>query len=782
VRKLLIILFVFCTGVSNANILPTSFAYPSADNKHTNHYLCDSLPYYINQNGFKLIPRDTKLRGVVYVIIPEDDAALTPVKKSDTAIGLTAKRKPLIKMSGNILYDVNYRSKIDTPYAANNVYQHTAQTRIDILYKDKYPLKLYITSRFGNTSLFRNYSDFNLRFNPSDFKRIAKEQMMIAARQWIAKYAQNVDSVAGLIEAKKTAIALLRLSLQKPDIRQQTVEEREKTFYNPKKQYGINDIKDTALDAANHFLSNAFSDKGLADSLKNKMSSIADKYGDYKDSLDKKKQRLDSLERELQQLVARYKKIKSLREENLSALENEKDPAKLADILYQLRLPDTILPKGYKMLSGIESLGIGRAVADYSELSVKNISITGVQAAYNTKYYYAVAAGRVDYRFRDYIVPNHTKSNQWLALVRFGRCTKNGNHIFLTYYTGKRQFYNASAVTAQDSTAIPGYRLAGITIEGVYKINKNISLSAEIAKSTLPYYSLDSTAQKQWMNAITKLSSRSNEAYSGQINAFFPKTFTRFNGYIAYLGADFQSFSTFTTGAAQTKWMAKLEQPFFKNRFTVISSVQKNNYSNPFVATSYKSASLLTSVQANLHIKKYPVVSLGYFPAYQLTKTGNEDYSESRYYTLTGSIGHTYKLGALQLSSYGVYSRFYNEAVDSGFVYYNSKNLLLSQNIHINRYSILLNGSLSTSAEYTLRMLEGACQVYINKILSVGAGLKMNDYSLLTGILWGYSGTLTLNIPKIGDIQLMTDKGFIPSINKQLADNKTARLIFYKTF
>src|SRR5262249_22731518 len=240
----------------------------------------------------------------------------------------------------------------------------------------------------------------------------------------------------------------------------------------------------------------------------------------------------------------------------------------------------------------IQSFNIGRSTADYSELSVKNISITGLQVEYNPGYYYALAAGKVDYRFRDYIVPSSPRSNQFVALARFGKGTRNGNHIIFTYYTGRRQFFNSS-IALQSNNRIPEYNLAGMTIEGFYKLNRNVSIVGEIAKSTIPYYSLDSLQKKNWANSITKFNDRSNEAYSVKLLSWFPKTQTRFSGNARYTAANFQSFSTFTTGASQLRWMAKLEQPLFKKQLTLISSLQQNDYNNPFVTTAYKSLSLL---------------------------------------------------------------------------------------------------------------------------------------------------------------------------------------------
>jgi hypothetical protein len=698
-----------------------------------------------------LVPRACKLHDVFYLVVPAIEVPVEIIPFAKTVS--TPKREPLLKVKGNILYDVNYRSRIDTPYAENNVYQHTLQTRLDLLYKNQYPFKIYITTRFSNSSLFRDYTDLNFQFNPSDFKRIVKQRLLDAVQSYLATKTNKLDSLKRLIEANKIAVASLSQSLRKPDLTQKIVEAKEKKLLNKQ------------------------TEQSLPDASVNINS--------YKDSIEIQKKKLDSLIVELERIETLYKKLKSAGQLNLTELKKQIEGAKdvnvLTEKLRQLNIPDTVLPKGYKTLYSLQSLNIGRSVADYSELSVKNISITGLQTEYNPHYYYAVAIGKVDYRFRDYIIPDHFRSNQFIALARFGKGTRNGNHIFFTYYTGRRQFFNSS-IALQPDGRIPEYNLAGMTIEGFCKINRNILVVGEIAKSTLPYYSLDSLQRKNWMNSVTKFNERSNEAYSVRLLSYFPKTLTRFSGNLHYTGANFQSFSTFTTGASQLRWVTKLEQPIFKKQLTIVSSLQKNDYNNPFVSTSYKSSSLLASFQANFRIKKWPVISLGYYPSYQLTKTGDNHYSESRYYTMTASAGYYYKIKEAQLSSYLVYSRFYNEADDSGFVYYNSKNLLLSQSVVFNRFSLMMNASLSTGTDYNIYTIENKGQFTISKFITAGGGMKMIKYSLLPVVQWGYSGSLTLKIPKLGDIQLMMDKGFIPGINRQLVENKMGRLTYYKTF
>ena len=582
------------------------------------------------------------------------------------------KRTSLLKISGNILYDVNYRSRIDTPYAETDVYQHTLQTRIDAVYKDKYPFRMYLTTRFGNSDLFRKYTDLNFQFNQSDFKRMLKTSAMNAIEQYVNAKTGRLDSLRKIIDERKAAIAALRHSTIGSDPSQKIIEEREKALFEKRSK---SEIPADNFEIDEYNLNSAIGIRGkikipdaITDSIQKKKEDAigkADidlsKYHQFKDSIETKKGKLDSLIKELEIAESLYRKIKSATQLDADDLkkqvEGSTDINSLVGKLREAGIPDSVLPKGYKTLSAVQTFSIGRSTADYSELSVRNISISGIQVEYNPRYYYAVAAGKVNYRFQDYIVSNHTRSNQFLALARFGKGTRNGNHVFFTYYTGKRQYFN-SAISSQPGYTIPEYKLAGITVEALYKISRNISVIGEIAKSTVPYQGGDSLMKARWMNSVTNFNDRSNEAYSIKAISFFPKTQTRLSGNVRYTGAHFQSFSTFTTGASQLRWAARLEQPFFKRKLTILSSVQQNDYYNPFVAINYKTSALLASFQANLRIKKWPIISLGYYPSYQLIKTGDDKFSESRYYTLSGSAGYFYKIQEVQLSSYLVYSRF----------------------------------------------------------------------------------------------------------------------------
>lgn len=753
----------------------------------------DTIPEMDTLIGFQQF-KICKSGRTDYFFVPalKEIVPLLFAKKAEPA--LEKPRASLLKVSGNILYDVNYRSRIDTPYAESDIYQHTLQTRLDFLYKDKYPFRVYLTARFSNTPLFRNYADLNFQFSQPEFKRVMKTKLMEAVTRFMTHRIHTLDSLKIIIDQRRKRASMLGEAMQGNMIAQRIVEKREREYYRNSGQFSNVENGENPTELPDRYPRPAmrmFSNKFL-DSL----DLIKEKTGAYAggklpplqlttDTLAPKRVELDSVLAQLDRAEILYRNLKNGFETDMESLRKRVNGAKdmkvLSQKLREAGMPDTIFPKGYKVLSAIQSFGIGRGTADYSELSVKNISITGMQIEYNPRYYYAVAVGKVDYRYRDYIIPAQNRSRQYLALARFGKGTRNGNHIFFTYYTGKRQFFNSSTMT-QTGGSIPEYSLAGFTIEGVYNITRNVSVIAEAAKSTVPYYSLDSLQKSNWLRSVTKFSDRKNEAYAAKLLAYLPKSGTRFTANIRYTGANFQSFSTFTSGASQLRWKGRVEQSFFKRQITFTSSVEQNDYINPFVNLAYRSSAIMASFQANLRFKKWPVISVGYYPSFQLVKTGDDQYSESRYYTLSGSAGYYYKMGKAQAGSAVVYSRFYNDVGDSGFVYYNSTNWLLTQNVNFAKCSFATNASVNRSSDYRIWSLENNIQLSISKVVSLGAGVKMIRHSLLATPDWGYSGNITIKVPRLGEVQVMTDKGFIPGMNRQLVENRMGRLIYYKTF
>ena len=720
---------------------------------------------------------------------------------------LAAKRgrakKSNFVIHGNILYDLNYWSDIDTPYAQKNVYQHMLQTYLDVDYKNSYPFRVYFTERWSNSPLFQNTTDVTVGYSAGDFRNRVRRQV----EGLIERPGQ--DSLAKMereLTMQEREYNALKTWLNGPDQWQRLMAERERLWFRSqdslRRAQAVHSGQDTTggQDSAQGQRLNTgnagqlpnldqlgkykFGGSGLhgpsSDSGKNKTAGSDSAYSRQYDSLQK---RLDSMGAELASLQQRYQQARALQGGSNADAKRQIDGInggnELKAKLDSMHLSDSSLPKGYRSLYAVRSFGIGRTMLDYSELSVKNLSINGVELEYNPSTYMAVAAGTVDYRYQDYTLQNKAQG-QYVAVLRYGWGKKEGNNVILTYYTGRRQLYTADSTMA--GTPIPSYSLMGFTIAGRYRLGRTSALIAEVAKSSTPYYSLDSSEPHHVLGSALRFSDRSNEAYSLKYTSLFPRTQTAVNATWSRFGADFQSFSLYTSGSQQSAWSVRVDQPLFQHHLQLTGGVKTNDYVNPLISTSFKTNAVFEIFQATWRKTGWPTLSVGYFPSSQIVKLNNDQYQENLFYTLTGSVTESYKFHSISMISMLLYTRFYNKVTDTGFVYYNTRNLLFSQSAFIGRLTLQLQASATLSSDYNLYVLDDRAEYRLLRWLSLGAGLKYNIQTVYDIRQWGYSGMATARVPKIGDFRLSADKGFIPGNNKQLVPNTLGRLTYIKVF
>jgi hypothetical protein len=661
-------------------------------------------------------------------------------------------RPPFLQVHGNVLYNLNYYSHIDTPYNEQNVYQHTIQTWLDVLIKGQYPFRIFLTNHFSNSSLFRNYSDFNLSYNNYGFNQQIRDQLRRLFLQALPgqKFLDSLERVANRDLQKLKGLDQWE---KNPGAIQKMVEARELSMR--KKNSDSASGNNGPLTETNVLDSIYLKKKHEADSIRAEVARI--------------QQLLQTLHRGSQTDAAK----------GLSTIQQLDNPATLQKELPKLGLTDSSLPKGYKTLMAIKSLSIGRTVVNYSELSAKNISVNGFQAEYNPENYYAVATGTVDYRFRDFIVQQPGQPRQYLNIVRMGKGLKNGNNVILTYFMGKRQLFNSA--TTDSGTQVPSSSLMGFTLEGNYHLTKNIIFTGEVGKSSSPSYSQDST-KGTVHSGLFSFGDHSNEAWATKLNAFFPAIQTRVKASYKHLAVNYQSFSIFTDGSSQSAWGVNVDQLLFKKQLDLQLGANTNDFSNPFIGQQYRSTTVFKSIQATFRRNKWPTVSFGYFPSSQITKLGNSQYIENLFYTLVGNITDSYRWHQLLMNTTVVYTQFYNRASDSGFTYFNTRNLMLNQSVFLGRLTLQLNASGAINQDYRLYTIEGKAQQSINKWLALGAGVKYNWQTVYNIEQIGYSADATLRLNKLGQIQFSADKGFIPGMNKQLVPDNVGRLTYLKTF
>ena len=801
-------------------------------NDTTIHFFTDTTDLHTLQPSYILIHIKRDVCKQVLFIYRDTTKCQPVVLAADkTAPAMLPQKNTFLKIHGNIYYDVYYQSNIDTPFYERDIYQHTIRTYLDVTIKDQYPLRVNFSTRFSNSGMFKDITGIGFQFNPQQFKNTVKTRLQEYVIRQLSEN-KKLDSLKAVLDKKITALDGLKNYFSSPDILQQLIEARERAFVQKLKRQKDSALQKTVFNEINNVKDSASSKMGISgedittaseiattdyrtyltkdkaaktafpylEKLKNKFQAdslrsdsarkhnpdsvlhkLENKYAANRTKYDSLKAEVDTLQQSYEKAVALYQ---TFRDKAISNIAKAKDPQAIQKELQALQIPDTILPKGYKKLLALRSIGIGRSIVDYSELSAKNITINGLQIEYNPSFYIAVATGVIDYQFRDYIVnTSATRPKQYLNILRIGRGMKDGNITILTLFQGKKQVYNyiSSGNGGAVSSPQPDYHIVGFTLEKRYQFDQHNYVIVEAGKSSLPYFRRAVDKQGLVQSAF-RFSDRNNEAYAVKFASFIPVTATKINGMYKHTGADYQSFSYFTTSSTQNAWTIKIEQPFFKRKLNVMASLRKNDFSSPYLSNNYQSNTLFKSIQATLRIKKWPVLSAGYFPTAQLIKVNNDLYMENQYYTFTGTASHSYRYKGHQMNTLLSYVQFYNKQPDSGFVYFNTKNIMLSQYMYFSRFTLQLNATKAISTDYTLYTTGTNIQFKIKEWLQLGGGLKYNNQTIVNEEQVGYSMNTSIKVPKVGTFQFFAEKGFIPGINRQLVENKVGRFTFIKNF
>ncbi|GGH70841.1 hypothetical protein GCM10011379_29530 [Filimonas zeae] len=766
---------------------------------------------YLTPRTFRLQTKDTLVSAADTVAATAQAMAFTrqigkpgyssyvlkaPSPGSEGAQAMANLKTPAFTIHGNILYNVDYRSYIDTPYAEQDIYYHTLQTYWDVVYKNQLPVRIYLTNRFSNSAFTRQFTDVSMNWNSGDYHN--RLQQVLNAWPSPSLPFDSVNRLQHQLEQVQLEKLQMMQWLQSSETLQRLINIRERELWAARNPVNVDTIWNFEQWELPGLQKPSIPGQlPLPDYLKKRSpsgnynqppvnlppspaedSAFRKKYQEVKklvDSLQQQLPRLEKAAREGKQWLAIQQQNERMQVSRLaSANEMQRE-------VQARQIPDSALPPGYRFLWAVKSFSIGRTVVNYSELTAKNVSINGVRLEYNPSWYLAVAAGTIDYRFRDFIVKNAAAPPQHLYLVRVGRGQMNGNNIILTWYTGKKQLYNSSGNSGGQVTQ-PDYRLMGFSLEGNYKLGEATLLTAELAKSSLPYYHQAGVQKNNLFSGVTRFSEHTNEAYSLKVQTAVKATGTRVQAFYKVYGAAFQSFSLITTGMQQKAWMVKADQPFLRNRLLVTASLKKNDYSNPAANTGYQNNIVFKSVQATLRVPRWPVMMAGYYPSSQLTSLGNGAYTENLFYTMVANLSHYYNVKGVGMTSTAMYTRFYNKQADSGFVYANTTNLQATQQLFYQKLTCRSTAAIALGSDYNLYTWDNEMQYTILQWLKAGVGVKYNYQTQYNIKQFGYKSMVSVVIKKLGEIQLMADKGFIPGANRRLVANNTGRFSFFRIF
>jgi hypothetical protein len=787
-RQILILLItVFSTNSSMAQL-------NISDVNTTNNIFLKSLIIKQTDSGTYFIQ---KISGTCRNILQNSNFIPAPLASVTTEVIKIAQplhKVKLLTIHGNISYDFFYRSKIDTPINQDNFQQNTERVSLDILVKEKYPLKVAFTARQSNSPFFRNFIDANFNFDRFTYNKNIKQQLLdkLKAQMPVYKY-PDLYSMEAKIKKQLDEYTVKKSWLEDPFTLQKIVEEREKVYYKrlKEKEDSLQQVlqKNYATSATGLDKVQAFGDSvgGNKQRLLNKKDTLIASLKSKADSViypfaklyENKKHELDSLTKKIDDNRKKADSIKHTVQKDIASIQqkiyratNEKELRRIAS---ENGLVMSSKDKLEKRLSAIKTLGVGRSMVNYTELTAQNITVTGVNVAYNPSVYVAFAAGKIDYRFREFYNKNAQKNNQYLVMGRLGFGDIEKRAIIFSLFEGRK---NTSQFSLSDS--VKNYvNIMGYSVETIYKKDEYTSVSAEFAKSTKPITgSLQTNKQS---GALLAFNDESNMGINIKAQTRIPETNTKLSGFFRKTGENFQSFSLFSYNTDQTAWLARVDQAFMKNKITLTGMLRRNDFTNPFVEKTYKTSTTFKSILLNVRFPKYPSLSVGYYPGTQLYSIDKETIRESAYYILNGTATYNYRYKNIGMNSSIIYNKYTNQATDSGFVAYKGVNYYASQTAFFRKLQLQAGGSYTKQPELEYHTLESSADYALNNWLKIGAGLKYNDISGGDNY-WGERAQLSADCKQFGNIQFQYEKSYLPTIYQSLYPVEIGRISWYKYF
>ena len=482
----------------------------------------------------------------------------------------------------------------------------------------------------------------------------------------------------------------------------------------------------------------------------------------------KAEQSYDSLKNKYILVAKKIQQLQQLFKRNINFPEG---PRTIIQSLHEAGLHDKRFEKLANALYSVRTLAIGKIMPNYTNLTVKNIGMNGINAEFNNKNLYAaVVAGLINFRERDFIFNKYRSSKQYVTAARLGWGKREGNHIILTGYTGQKQIFSSQA---QNNTV----SVFGLSVESQFVISKNVKLIAEIAQSSIaPSAGVLLDSSKKGFS----LKDNNSKAWSLQLHSYFPHTRTRVDGLYERQGINFQCFNAYKANASTNAWNLKADQYLFSGIMHFTAGIHKNDYANPLIQQNYSSNTIFTTFTATFNKRLWPIVSLGYIPSSQYTIINNQVY-ESRYQALNLNVYHTYKLGMVKASTTAMYNRFYNSSMDSGFVYYNARNLYINQDILFAKFSANVSISHTQNSQYLLDVMEAGLGKSLRQNTCIGFGVKLDHLNTEENKLGYYINAKTI-ISKIGVLNVWGEKSYLPGIGNKLIENEFMNIGFTRVF
>ncbi|MDP4262205.1 MAG: hypothetical protein Q8941_06705 [Bacteroidota bacterium] len=687
-------------------------------------------------------------------------------------------KNPLLTATGEMSYQHFDRNGNSDDLLLINSSSDIAMLKLGLLYKETYPFTLSVRYNRSHPFQLDNQYEVNIGFDDRLFRQRLREKMINSAKNdFLKKQLKLKDEYQRAFNLFQQQKQLLK----SPAYIQQAVESRLKNSIPDARDFlpGEIPVANHKFDPLDQWLGKL---PGYSDLQKREQR--------IKDSIERKMEKLNweemqkklqaKLEQQRDSLGKRVKKLEDSLAFEKKALEAKLDSVnkEVAGIYSSSDLKKYAERKGLKDSAGTDkwadvlmksNIRLGKFLLNNSELTVNNIFLLGASIKYGEEKFVIVSGGYYDFAFRQvFNFRNDTlpRSKPSVFAVKIGK-TDGDNLSAFNFYIGKKS--RTGLFTEALRT------VAGISLERKTYFSRNLSADFEIAKSTTRPDNLSAKSEETVKDLFTRFSTKTIGMYSS-VKAYMPKTSTDAEVSYRYWGQQFESFNASQYFNPQNNLAAKLSQPLFKRKVYLTGGIRYTDFSSFGIASNMKTKAIFASMNAVLRLKNMPIISMGYYPGSQLYWLDQAKLYEYFYYILNATVSHYFRVAGIPVQAVFSWNKFYNRYTDSLVAgsqsYYN-----FFITAWKNKFSYTMNISRQEIENNRLITLEGGLN-YSEGIMKIGASVKGN----FTGVTsrMGYSFCSGWVLKKIGTINLIYDRSFLPGRTGQFIPVKTGQVQIIK--
>ncbi|MBE9481654.1 MAG: hypothetical protein IMY69_08165 [Bacteroidetes bacterium] len=311
-------------------------------------------------------------------------------------------------------------------------------------------------------------------------------------------------------------------------------------------------------------------------------------------------------------------------------------------------------PPGFmRFLSNFSTFEVGKCRPNYSNLTLKGISVSGVNIEFTPgKFYAAFSTGKVKRPIKpsEIIKPTY---KQKLLFGKIGVGKKRETHLYLTFMHVEDEVKSLPASPEIDTFNVKPQSNFVLGTEGKLSLfKKKFTVEGEAAVSLFtrdmrsPALIEDDTEVPSWLTNYLKPNASSSIDYAYNVKSTLKLKTTKLSGGVKMIGAGFSTLGNPNLINDRLTYDGRIDQTFAKKKlsFSAYFKQNKDNLINWKKATTTTTAYGITAV---FRFKKIPYLHISYTPNFQKTDSDSLNLKNS-VKIISASTGYNYPIGKLK--------------------------------------------------------------------------------------------------------------------------------------